>query len=293
MINRIKEHALSDEISRPASNRTVRLPNSLPGQEKLPVRYKNFTEAEMYQRWKELETSQGRRICSESRYKKVLKTIPNLKKARKETDKCGICFEGKKSEKKLQQLQTRRKRLRTKAEASQISKLRAHLRLLARHREENEHQRAALKQQKEELKVGEVLIHLDFKANIIINQDATTQVSKEFYQNCQRTLFGAVLYYKNNNNGPLKHVFYDLLSTCTSHNSFFVGKALQKIASHKFFRSKRFKSAAFWLDNAPNHFKTRETFYYLYTLPERCPNLKTLEWNFFIEYHGKSVCDSR
>jgi hypothetical protein len=281
-------------MARPASNRTVKaldIVQSIPGEERIPVWYKNYTDKEAYIIWKELEVASGRKPCSESTFRKIVRSIPNLKKSRKQTDKCGICFEGLKCQRKLQNLLKRRKRLRTFAEADEIRKLKGFLALFSRHKSDVEHQHMALKLQKASLKYGEVLIHLDFKSNIILNEDAEIITSKEFYQNCQRTLFGAVVYFIDEDD--LKCVFFDIFSDFTCHNSYFVGQAIEKIFQHDFFKSKNFHSAKFWLDNGPNHFKTKETFGSLFTIPNKFPNITNVEWNFFVEYHGKNVCDVR
>jgi hypothetical protein len=158
-----------------------------------------------------------------------------LKKARKETDKCEICFEGKKCEKKLQELRRnmKRKRLRTVKERRETEELENYVALYKTHQRDNQHQRNALKNMKASLQEHEAIIIMDFKANIVLNEDATVQVSKEYYQNCQRSRFGAVLYYVKD--GTVQHHYYDILSDCTTHNSFFVTKHWQKYLELNFF----------------------------------------------------------
>jgi len=285
IVESITKHALSDEMSRPASNRTV-IVNSEP----VPVRYKNSTDRESYVKWKTAQKETGVRSCSESTFSNVLKTIRNLKIARKETDKCEICVEGARCKKELEKLNG--KRLRKKSDNELIKKLKKCITLFERHEKDHIHQRQKFKQQKEALihTPTDALLLIDFKANLILNQDASVQVSKEYFQTPQRSLFGAVLYYSEN--GVIVKHHFDVLSDCVSHNSFFVTKALDLIFSHEHFSSKSFTSISFWLDNGP-HFKTKELFHYFYNIPDNFPDILNVQWNNFVEYHGKNDCDAR
>lgn len=294
MVQRIKKHVLSDSMSRPASNRTMKITNSSSGDaERVVVRFKNFSDGDAYNIWKEQEEEQKRGICSESSFRKILKTIPHLKKARKETDKCEICVEGKKNELKLNEIlrKSNRRRLITLKDRDERQKLRGYIELYEKHKSDNVHQRSSFKTMKETLPENEALLVMDFKANIVLNEDAAVQISKEYFQNSQISLFGIVLYYVKK--GKLKQFYYDVFSDCTSHNSYFVSKALDRIFVDPFFTKKQFKSATFWLDNGPNHFKTREMFYYFYGIPDNNPTMDKVAWNFFVEYHGKNICDVR
>jgi hypothetical protein len=56
----------------------------------------------------------GLDACSESSYRNIVASIPNLKKPRKATDMCPICVEGRKCKNKLQQLEKRTHQLTSK-----------------------------------------------------------------------------------------------------------------------------------------------------------------------------------
>ena len=43
---------------------------------------------------------------------------------------------------------------------------------------------------------------------------------------------------------------------------------------------------SFWMDNSPNQFKTTELFVFF-------TEQQNTKWDFFIENHGKNVCDTR
>jgi hypothetical protein len=73
IIQSITNHALSDEMSRPESNRTVKLPKGTrnPGK-RVVVRYKNFSDSEAYNKWKKGQIEQKKSICSETTYRRFL-----------------------------------------------------------------------------------------------------------------------------------------------------------------------------------------------------------------------------
>lgn len=95
VIQRITNHALSDEMSRPAANRTVK---GRSNEEQVPVRYKNCSDVKSYAKYKQTELAAQRKPCSPATFKNILKTIKNLKKSKKATDMCEICVEGKQSQ---------------------------------------------------------------------------------------------------------------------------------------------------------------------------------------------------
>ena len=283
IVNSIKHCVLSDEMSRPAANRTVK---STDSEEQVPVRYRNFSQKDSFHMWRSKQQSSGAPTCSKSSFIKVLKTIRHLKKARIETDKCEICVEGKRCEQRLAEIQ----RDPSLAKDGEQRKLKKCVDMFNKHRSDSKHQRESFEKQKQNLKEGQAILLIDFKANLVLNQDASVQVSKEFYQNCQLSLFGAVLFFFEED--MVKLTYFDILSDCTTHNSYFVTHALNSIFDHEIFKSKNFTSISFWLDNGP-HFKTKELFYYFYEISSKYRALKDVQWNFFVEYHGKNLCDVR
>ena len=60
--------------------------------------------------------------------------------------------------------------------------------------------------------------------------------------------------------------------------------------SQESFLKHKFSDINIWMDNSPNQFKTKELFSYFCDLPVI---YDYVQWNFFIEYHGKSHCDTR
>jgi len=114
------------------------------------------------------------------------------------------------------------------------------------------------------------------------------QVNKEFYKPPQRSVFEVVLYY--NGKGKIERNYFDVFSNNTAHDSHFVKCALKKVFNHNDFSKHKFSELSLWMDNCPNHFKTKEVFSYFSCLDIR---FKRVRWNYFIEYHGKGPCDTR
>ena len=194
---------------------------------------------------------------------------------------CAICVEGEKSIKALK-----------KPNINKILKkqLKKQVSLYKIHKKEFVHQRKTFNLQKESLKKGQVLLVLDFKENVKINQCPVDQISSEFYSSYQRTVFGIVMYYFDEDSLQIQKCFYDIFSDNTKHNSLFVIKASRLLNTQQSFLKHNYSDINIWMDNSPNQFKTKELFSYLCKLPVFYDNV---QWNFFIEYHGKSPYDTR
>jgi hypothetical protein len=134
---------------------------------------------------------------------------------------------------------------------------------------------------------------MDFKENVPINQ-SPTEIGNEFFSKPQRTIFGMVLYYRNEND-EVKKKFFDFVSECLAHWPEFVKKCFNYFL---FYCSKwniKFNSLSVWCDNGP-HFRHKILFDYFASLIKPLDTFHTLEFvylNFFVENHGKSICDVR
>lgn len=83
-------------------------------------------------------------------------------------------------------------------------------------------------------------------------------------------------------------VFFTILSESTMHDSRTVTEMVKtKIIAHPIFNHFGVKKLSFWMDNAPNHFRTFETCALFADLSDNY----TVSSNYFCEYHGKSECD--
>ena len=142
----------------------------------VPVHYKNVTDTESYTIWKKKQLRKGKKACSASTFKRYLKKIKQLKKPKKATDMCPLCNEGKKLEKRLS-------KLNIEDDFDEILKLEAAIKLYKDHKSSHEHQHDCFRKEKLDLIEGEAILVCDFKQNIVINEDATVQLSHEYYSN--------------------------------------------------------------------------------------------------------------
>src|SRR5690606_26181882 len=143
--------------------------------------------------------------------------------------KCEICVEGKKIQNKLNSIISKERQ--TNDEKKLCKKLQKRVELYLKHKKSAEHQQTSLLKQKDNLQDNQAIIIIDFSANIILNKDANIDISREYYDNCQRTLFGVVMYWKED--GELKQHYFDIFSDYTTKNSYFVAKALDSIFNNE------------------------------------------------------------
>ena len=158
--------------------------------------------------------------------------------------------------------------------------------LFKRHQSDQNHQRCQFNEQISKIEPDTAILVMDFKENVKINISHDTQVTSEFYTPPQRSVFDIIMFYADKDGKTQKHCF-DIVSDCTKHDSFFAINALGLVFNENDFKSQKFSTLKFWMDNCPNQFKTKEIFASFAKLDQ-----KTF-WNFFIEYHGKNPCDAR
>jgi hypothetical protein len=141
---------------------------------------------------------------------------------------------------------------------------------------------------------GSCVLIMDFKANINLGNGPEMD-STIFFQAPQRTVFGVVGYFKKD--GITYKIIFNVISPILNHDSKMVRDILEKVLVHNIFSQFNINSISFWMDNAPNQFRTREFYATMLDvesmMKQNRPQLRQLrvEFNFFIEYHGKSDCD--
>jgi hypothetical protein len=140
------------------------------------------------------------------------------------------------------------------------------------------------------LSEGELLLVMDFKENLALDC-GIQEVNRQFYNKPQRSFFGLVACYRDKNEEPLKKSHFDFVSNVLTHDTLYVTECLDKFFGSDLFTKRNFKKVFFWFDNGPHHFRTHELTAYFFRLKPRL-NLDRLQWNFFVEYHGKNFCDS-
>jgi hypothetical protein len=131
---------------------------------------------------------------------------------------------------------------------------------------------------------------MDFKENLALDC-GIQEVNRQFYNKPQRSFFCVVAVYRNKKDEPLKKSYFDFVSNVLKHDTLFVTECLDKFFGSDLFTKGNFKKVFFWFDNGPHHFRTHELTAYFHRLKTRL-QLERLQWNFFIEYHGKNLCDT-
>ena len=85
-----------------------------------------------------------------------------------------------------------------------------------------------------------------------------------------------------------KFNYIDFVSEDLTHDAFFVKRCLEKLFSMPIFQNNRFKNLHLWCDGG-KHFKNKDI---IFLCLQQSNNFNSIELNFFIPYHGKSLCDS-
>src|ERR1700679_2635684 len=87
---------------------------------------------------------------------------------------------------------------------------------------EKNHQRFEFNYQIQNLKKHDVVINLDFKQNVKINEQSDVQINSEFYAPPQRSVFEIVLFFYNNETEQYQRCYFDFFFDCFKHDSLFV-----------------------------------------------------------------------
>lgn len=128
---------------------------------------------------------------------------------------------------------------------------------------------------------------MDFKENINLSR-GSVEVSQDWFKRPQRSFFGIVLYYRNKESNNVEKKYFDFISEILTHDTRFVNECLDIVLSKKDVLDLNLNSISFWLDNGPSHFRTYELLGKLNSLKKKF----RISLNYFVEYHGKSTCDS-
>jgi len=317
VITKIRDMFYSDEISYNSSYRTiiksVRDPAS-PKQflrnvdtrkivkETINVRFlNNVTRSFVWDKFKRENPD------APIKRSKFFELIPQeIKDGRRETDKCPVCHYGKKIVSELTSLEQSihsncmscdMNNCHVEDDISpeikqELKTLRDNIIVYRQHINDNSRQHESLNQDIISLRDKEAVFVIDFKANLKVNQHRV-QLNHEFYQQHSRSLLGVSVVLPNEvskENNIHNIVYFDILSDNLSHNAHFVITALKSVFEHEFIQSLNLNKITFWMDGA-GHFKNGQLAKYFSDI-ELEKNIK-LKWNYFTEYHGKSLCDGR
>jgi hypothetical protein len=322
----LRSFAESSKISRPAANKTIgkKINNKWV---QVPKRWWNFQKNQSWFFWQEKYPSVK---MSESVFYKLLrKECSHIKVCRRATDLCEICQNGKKAR---QQLDTKLNSIHLHcSSASPLSpspssastslssspcseklgvacvsggcpveqdlddnvkvllcKLRNNVLLAQLHQQNNIHQQQQFKLNKQNLKQGEAIGVIDFKENLHLNI-AAEETGYNYYNKPQRAYFSLCVYYLDLE-GQTQTKFFDCMSKELAKTSWWTQVALTTIFQRDEWKGLNISKLFLWMDNGPAHFRTYEFFEFLFNVQ---PTFKfQVEWNFFVEGHGKSICDT-
>jgi hypothetical protein len=292
-------HELKSDIDKflkknsyPAANRSVKIDHKV-----IPVRHLNAGFKHLFKLFLQ-------NYDCPIKYTTFRNNCPSyFKKPRKSTDMCGICVHGKKAMTKLNSIRLHVHRNCTdcsnngtceqennSAKLPEILVLSERVKLFNQHYKLKLTQREAFKKQVANLQPGTVILVIDFKANIKLNIESP-QISKSFYNQPQRSLFGVSMAYFCPRLQKVCKFYFDIFSECLAHNAYFVKTALKAVFNDAFFKKLNVEQVNIWLDNAA-HFKNLELHsYFAKFISEH--NFDSVNVNYFAEYHGKCWCDSR
>merc|ERR1712000_215007 len=231
-----------------------------------------------------------------------------IKKAKRDTDLCPICVEGKRIRALKNNLE-RRLNL-SDEEIKQLNDITANLQAIDRHIELERTLRAEFNKQKTSLRKGDAVLVMDFKENMGLGK-GQQESSRNFYNSPHRSVFTIAVYtkddsnttdFRNNNNNNKKQDnqkknykinYFTFISECLDHDSGFVLDCLNTLVeSDKWKKLNITRNINLWMDNAPQHFRTFELLYGYFKLATEKLHSNSLHLNYFAEYHGKCVCDS-
>lgn len=203
-------------------------------------------------------------------YHSFLRKIPkNVKKAKKKTDLCELCL----STHAIEQKKTRGDQLTPDEEDT--------MKVGAFHKANALKQRLSFKKNVQELKEGQAVIVFDFKQNIKLG-GSPEEVSQDYYHT------SSINYISFFVKTPTKGIFFDFSSEVLAKDAYFVRGCLRKLFKHPAFKELKINELIAWSD-VGKHFRNGMLAYFFSDLTAYGINKVT--HNFFVESHGKSICD--
>jgi hypothetical protein len=242
------------------------------------VRYLNNSITNLYKLYK--KTYPNKKISRSTFFNNIPK---EYKKAKKRTDLCPICENGKKNEQCWKILQ--QKINKDQFKPINISKLKEEIEFTKYHKKFVEIQRACFHAEIYNLKSQHAILLVDFKENLKLG-GSPNELNQDFYNKKNCSVLGTCLIYKDEKN-QIKKEYKDFFSDILSHDGLFVKDCLHRLLSSD--SIPKFKHLSIWTDNA-RHFHSMEIGHcILLDIPQKY-SLQT-QWNFFGEYHGKNYLD--
>ena len=204
----------------------------------------------------------------------------NVKPARSKFDVCPICKEADRYQCGLEERQAIPGAQMTVEEITTLEGMQFHRKVAAQRKVDGD-------KQIEFVKEKHAILTMDFKANITLGGGAEVD-SRVWFKAPQRTIFGVAVFLQKDS--KMYKVMFTVISKVLMHDTKTVIEMLRTcVLNHSVFKWAGTTNLSFWMDNAPNHFRTKEMIAGFYDIQKEMGF--NVEFNFFAEYHGKSECD--
>ena len=282
----IKEFFYDERISREAANRTRIVKDYQGNKLTVPARYLQTYLSEAYTQYVNDPANPHVSFSSFKKYKPK-----EIIKAKRDTDLCSICKEGKLLENRLKSLLA--KTTRTSEEEQHLEELKENVELYRQHRALEETIRNQYRDTKKNLKIGQAILVMDFKENVALGK-AQQESNRDFYDTPQRSIFCIAVMYKSYTSSQVKTKYFDFVSECLAHDTTFVTDSLKLLFNSPEWKALQINKEIFmWMDNGPQHFRTFEFLDGFAKFSKQfSEGNQTLKLHYFVEYHGKCICDS-
>jgi len=162
--------------------------------------------------------------------------------------------------------------------------------LFVDHNHRANHQYAEQRRCKQQLKPGECLVQVDFIQNYAcLVQDAA---QSSFFDQTQVTVHASVVYYREEEEGDLKHKSFVHASPVNTHNAAMVCAILDKLWTEDFREEKErlgIHTVHYYSDSPFSQYRNKWMFNFVAT-HQRKYGIKAT-WDYFETGHGKGPCD--
>ena len=306
--------------SQPAANRTGK-ERCGKDQPAVPIYQQDGSVAELYRQWKKKEEGEERRAVVYSTFRKEVRKMRIFKQARKKTDMCDVCVTGEEISKEVERAMQQHEEgcmyaERVKEQLKEQVTTDCHVRVDEERRdgcecgmeEESkkkersmcrdvnvyrEHrwlvkkQRELFHEEENGLKVGHAQLIMDFKENVYVNR-GPVEVGQTYYNRSMRSVMGCRLVWRDKE-GEMHTEYIDYVSTVLNKDAAYAIDCLNAVVSDHVLPA-GMTHLSLWTD-AGSHFRCAEFAHAV--LVGVCSHLTgTVEWNMWLEKHGKSPVDA-
>lgn len=168
--------------------------------------------------------------------------------------------------------------------SKRLEQLKKQLSAIEQHKKTDDHQKAQLKNEIDQLKVNECIVIIDFKENLRIG-GGPEETKKEYFEQSFISDLGAAVITKEN--GNIAKSYYNFFSEILTHDSLYSGDCIKELFSRN--EMKRYKNVSIWSDGG-KHFKSKEFLARVFENVHKTLKIN-IKVNFFAEYHGKNIVD--